>query len=672
MIFFCLYDKIVKYTVAFYFEVRIQMKFITTLTEWVNRTFNGAKAFVNGVGNSVAQLAKSTHARVKTNYKDLSTKILPPKTTSVPALPAAQDTKAIEAVQSVAIYGLGNKHEFSLKGKVFHLLYNIGFDVEYAAVKFGRNMKVLFMVAGDLFKEYSQKAGSRSSEVVMGVLSEFAHPFVTAIRAIKTVVTISVDERHFGFVHVITHISSYINTGIKKHARLSTRPLNYILPIAAAAVFFYTSSTIFSYTYVLEVSNGDTSLGYVANETVVDTATQVVSDRISYNEFDTEWSIEPTYQLAVSEAIEQEVLTQEPLELANNIILNSGADIQEGTGLYIDGEFYGATINRDRLENDVSSVLAPYETDNPSITVDFIQDVQMQSGLYLQSSVVDYEELNNLITGTKGRTATNYVFAETDTVDYIISKFGMTHEELQSLNPSVDLDDIEGGDNIVIMKDEPVLGVKEIEEIVFEEEIMYDTVQIKSPDEQLGVIKTTVEGEVGVNRVTASITRIDGVQTGYEITSTEVLKEPVNEELVIGTAYGNTGLVYDGTSGSTAMQWPTGGGVSISRGWLGLYVHNGIDIAGPAGTPIYAADGGVVTFVNYGGSGYGTHLIIDHGNGIQTLYAHNSELYVSVGETVGRGQVVAGMGSTGWSTGNHLHFEVRLGGTAVPPEPYIM
>ena len=101
--------------------------------------------------------------------------------------------------------------------------------------------------------------------------------------------------------------------------------------------------------------------------------------------------------------------------------------------------------------------------------------------------------------------------------------------------------------------------------------------------------------------------------------------------------------------------------------------HDGVDLAAAQGTPIRAADEGVVSFAGVQ-SGYGNVVIIDHpglGGGIQTVYAHQSRIGVAQGDHVGRGQVIGAVGSTGVATGPHLHFEVREGGRAVDPLPYL-
>lgn len=99
-------------------------------------------------------------------------------------------------------------------------------------------------------------------------------------------------------------------------------------------------------------------------------------------------------------------------------------------------------------------------------------------------------------------------------------------------------------------------------------------------------------------------------------------------------------------------------------------LHAGVDLAAPGGSPIVAAMSGRVILAR-AGSGYGNYIIVDHGNGYATLYAHCSKLLVKKGQSVSRGQKIAKVGSTGASTGNHLHFEVRVKGTPVNPAPYI-
>jgi murein DD-endopeptidase MepM/ murein hydrolase activator NlpD len=118
--------------------------------------------------------------------------------------------------------------------------------------------------------------------------------------------------------------------------------------------------------------------------------------------------------------------------------------------------------------------------------------------------------------------------------------------------------------------------------------------------------------------------------------------------------------------------WPTSSRLITSPyGWRYDGFHTGTDIAGRSGDPIYAYKSGLVTFAGWNAGGYGYLVKIDHGNGVSSWYAHCSRILVSAGDTVNQGQVIAKMGTTGYSSGNHLHFEIRIGGSTVNSYLYI-
>jgi len=131
------------------------------------------------------------------------------------------------------------------------------------------------------------------------------------------------------------------------------------------------------------------------------------------------------------------------------------------------------------------------------------------------------------------------------------------------------------------------------------------------------------------------------------------------------------GAAYTGQLG-----WPVSGEITSPYGyrvhpiWGTTIYHSGIDIGVDEGTPVHAADGGVVVWSGWMG-GYGYAVVIDHGNGLSTLYGHNSELAVDEGQSVAKGQVISYAGSTGNSTGPHVHFEVRVNGDPVDPMGYL-
>ncbi|MGQ0742885.1 MAG: murein hydrolase activator EnvC family protein [Acidimicrobiales bacterium] len=121
---------------------------------------------------------------------------------------------------------------------------------------------------------------------------------------------------------------------------------------------------------------------------------------------------------------------------------------------------------------------------------------------------------------------------------------------------------------------------------------------------------------------------------------------------------------------ASGFVFPTSGTITSRFGMRWGRLHAGIDIASGAGTPIKASKDGRVILAGFNG-GYGNAIVVDHGGGVTTLYAHMSRLRVSDGASVRAGQHIGDMGSTGSSTGNHLHFEVRVGGTAQNPQRYV-
>jgi murein DD-endopeptidase MepM/ murein hydrolase activator NlpD len=145
------------------------------------------------------------------------------------------------------------------------------------------------------------------------------------------------------------------------------------------------------------------------------------------------------------------------------------------------------------------------------------------------------------------------------------------------------------------------------------------------------------------------------------------------EEMIRRAQAGSTAQI-----GTGIYTWPAPGYTSITSTYGMRYhpilkvrkLHSGVDIGAPSGASIVAADSGKVISAGWAG-GYGQAVIIDHGGGMSTLYGHQSKILVSVGQSVTKGQVIGKVGSTGWSTGPHLHFEVRKNGSPVDPMGYI-
>ena len=129
--------------------------------------------------------------------------------------------------------------------------------------------------------------------------------------------------------------------------------------------------------------------------------------------------------------------------------------------------------------------------------------------------------------------------------------------------------------------------------------------------------------------------------------------------------------VANGAIGNGVFIWPANNHFLSGFDYNPSANHPGIDIDGEEGDPVYAADSGVIVYAGWNNWGYGNMIVINHGNGWQTLYAHLSSYYVGCGQSVAQGGVIGTIGSTGNSTGSHLHFEMMLNGTKVNPHDYL-
>jgi murein DD-endopeptidase MepM/ murein hydrolase activator NlpD len=169
---------------------------------------------------------------------------------------------------------------------------------------------------------------------------------------------------------------------------------------------------------------------------------------------------------------------------------------------------------------------------------------------------------------------------------------------------------------------------------------------------------------------------IEGLARKYHTTVAQILEDNPSVKLMQGdtltirenTVTDNAGL---SRGSNVSWHWPASGSISSDYGWRGYKeFHHGIDIAIPSGTDVKVARPGKVVKAGWLGV-YGLALLVDHGNGVQTLYGHNQKLLTKVGERVEAGDRIAISGNTGRSTGPHLHFEIRFNGKTVDPNRYL-
>lgn len=336
--------------------------------------------------------------------------------------------------------------------------------------------------------------------------------------------------------------------------------------------------------------------------------------------------------------------------------------------LYVNDVRIGATPYEGALE-ELLNQLQKAASDEDTISCEFAEDVEIRQEYVPTSEIMNLGYIAELLYSTKTAEVT-YEVKKGDTWSQIAAKNDMTSAELLALNPGYNINKLQIGEVLTLSASVPYLTMTVVKQERYLDDVSYNIEYTDSADLYQGDYKVTSKGEYGKADVMAKATYVNGEETERTILSSVTLKEPVTEHRIRGTKARPTWM----PTGS--FRWPTSGRISSyfggrkSPGGIGSTNHKGIDIAVPRGTPIYAADGGTVTYSGWM-SGYGYLVQIDHGNGYVTRYGHNSSLTVSVGQHVYKGQQVARAGSTGNSTGNHCHFEVRYNGVAKNPLNYL-
>ena len=550
-------------------------------------------------------------------------------------------------------------------------LYALGFSTEYVFVRAGRGIRRAAVHAWNAGRELLANLAAMAFPGAAQVFRDLFGPIVLFFRGMGSLLVHAHRVRkEKGFGAAVKDSVHYLVGGVRRNVRTLPRMAMYILPVLALAGMVTVVQNTIRQPYALEVQVNGQTVGYVANEDVFNSAKEAVQERINYAGTDenTKWTVEPTYTISVAHRVLDEN------EMANAILKSSSDQISEGTALYLDGELTAVCSDGTALQSYLSSLLEPYEDpEDPNVTVGFNKEVTLENGIYFNESFQQENDVESMLSGVQQQEKI-YTVQTGDTLWSIAQKNDLTFRELCELNTNfkgaalTETSNIQAGDELIVTKQEATLEVRITKIETWQEEIPYASETTKSNEYNVGTKKTTQAGENGIRSVTAQrVYDTNGTQLSQQILSTEVIKEPVTEKIVVGTKkQAKTSYI----TGSGQFIWPVPGYRNCSR-WYGGS-HKGVDICAAAGTPIYASAGGTVTKAGYNkagaGTGYGYSIIINHGNGYTTVYAHCLSLVVHAGQTVKQGQLIGYVGSTGRSSGNHCHFEIRRNGSYIAPQ----
>lgn len=460
--------------------------------------------------------------------------------------------------------------------------------------------------------------------------------------------------------------------GVQNHRTALGKVWRVAGPIAALAVLTVTVSAWTGTEFCLSLTYRGEQLGYIDSATVYNAAADMATDRVV--NVDNSFSIDAAPKLTVAVKGDRNVLDDS--QLCDAILRTAGDSIAEAIGVYVDGKFVGSMESKSELNSVFNSLKdGYYDKNDSSQRAEFIQNVKTVEGLFPSVSVTDKKTLKSKLTA-EAVVKKTYTVQPGDTLSTIAVRNDMTTSQLRKMNPAyADTDMVHIGDELIIQKPQALLQVKVIKTIKYTETIDYKTTYVNNPNKLITWSTVKTNGQEGSQDIVAEVTYVDGEESGRQIVSRTVTKQPVTKVVERGTqpVYVNGSQVVQGDGVSKGqMSWPVPICRNMSRGWR--YGHYALDICnGPVtvrNKPACAADGGKVVYAGWNGA-YGYYVRIQHANGLSTAYAHLNAIKVVKGQTVSRNQVIGLIGSTGRSSGPHLHFEVLRNGARVNPLYYV-
>lgn len=461
-----------------------------------------------------------------------------------------------------------------------------------------------------------------------------------------------------------------------KGKRLLKSALNLAFPIIAIILVMNVYGNFKDSVFALEVLYNGKSIGFVEDKKVFEEGKKQALTLLSTGIQQEERGVipEPVYKVrrvAVNELSNSGMVSE-------SIISSSDISYVRACGIYIDGVFLCAVKNESDALTVFETLLEPYiKKAGSTESVAFVEEIEYVQGLYPENSDLIWSSTKLLETLSSPISKAKYhKFKEGDTVKGVAKKYGLTVAQLKALNPKKNFKNTEKLGKLLVARQESYVRVKFMRTRIKTQTLPFETIKKNSSSLAKGTSKTYQNGKNGKKTITELVTYIDGKESYTTVISEKITKTPVNKIILVGTK------TY--TASSSGFTWPTRGAYSISSRYgyrsasiSGWSYHGGLDIiksgGGSSGIPVVAAASGVVEYTHNGYSGYGHTVVINHGGGIKTRYAHMYPGSISVrpGQNVSKGQQIGRIGSTGNSTGPHLHFEVLLNGSKVNPMKYI-
>ncbi len=541
-------------------------------------------------------------------------------------------------------------------------------------------VSLYIMVLINKMKRLCLRVGSSAKSVLLSLIKTLkrivkfiTNPFVEGSERIKLCKKKYIKAKALGKKETIKAVTDNVKC-MTNHVLLST--VHYCVPILSAGFLIASIRYTASLEYGIDATYSSEEMSSVTqlqNEEI---------DSIGSLEKNKEVTVFPKFSFKSIEDSEEtlgDIIDNIKEEEQSN--KNEQEGMSEGFGIFLEDEFLGAVLDKSKVEETLNNILNEYlEMDNVT-EAHFTKKIVYNQGLYLTEYMVSPEAMCETITGN-AKEDIFYTIEDGDTFTLISEITGLSIDELLELNPQITNPNVcRAGDELLIQKSEPFLQVEYTKSIVTKTEIPYESITQDDDTLPLGKTEVITEGEMGIQTDITEIKYLNDEEISVTNLDTELTKEPITQVIAVGTGLNVqeddiSMATYNGYNdipilGVGQFIWPVDGGY-ISDPFISDRNHKGLDIAAPSGTSIYAGASGTVVSAGWNAGGYGYFVMLDHGNGYATLYGHMSKVIAVAGQRVNTGDIIGLVGSTGDSSGNHLHFEVRYNNVCQNPQDYIV
>ena len=465
------------------------------------------------------------------------------------------------------------------------------------------------------------------------------------------------------------------------HQRFLRHAFNYLIivafiPVMVALVNYYGSMTV-----ALKLNVNGTEIGYIEEAAVYEEAYATLQSRLIRTEDEQNKICVPIYSVAFVST--QQLMDSD--EVCESLMRSTYEDVTYAYGLYSASELIGVLEDKQSLGDLLDDYIETFRGMYDDCEVSFADAIEIEEGYYPGASLTTQADLIALLAKTSLEQM-DYIAEEGDTYETIAELFAMSKDRLFELN-NIDAENLpvsytqQGEKEVGVVHSGDIFRVEYVKyaldiKLSYTDEyvvaVEYETIRVADPSHYIGYSYVQQEGITGSIHETAKISYVYGIETEREILNSSVITKKQDKILVVGTR-ASAALKDSSDFYAAKYYWPV---KKVKGSFISAYYgdgrnHLGIDIAAPKNTEIYAGDTGVVSAVGFEKNGYGWYVRITHSDGYQTFYAHCNEVLVKLGESVSRGDLIAYVGTTGFSTGYHLHFEVRFGRDRLDPYTYL-